>query len=99
MSHTLARQGPDILQFVRLTIVDYPTGGETVLPSEFQSSSIEGVIFGTCPPGQNSLGVLLFPVIAGGKVQLFQFVGGSPQQIAATVGLNALFPAMVKIGG
>lgn len=99
MSHTIAQQGPDLLKFVKLTIVDYPTGGETVLPSELNSGAIEGVIFGSVPPNQNSLGAHLFAAVAGGKVQIFQFVGGSPQQIPATPGLNATFPCLIKVGG
>lgn len=100
MSHTLTGNAPDMLLFRRLTIIDYATGGEAVSASEVVGSAIiDGVIFGTVPAGQNSLGVPLFPLLGGGKVMLFRFTAGAPVEIAPTVGLNAAIPCIVKIGG
>lgn len=100
MSHTLSQNAPDILAFVKLTIVNYVAGGEAVNPSEVSMSGvIDGVIFGTVPAGQNSLAVPLFPLLNAGKVMLFRFVSGAPVEIPPTTALNAIIPCIVKIGG
>lgn len=101
MSHTILTKAPDFLQFVKLTIVDYIVGGELVTPSEimFGATSVDGVFFAMVPAANNSLGVPLFPVIINGKVVLERFIAGVPTEISATIGLNAVIPALVKIGG
>lgn len=100
MSHTLA-SNPILNTFpllpVKLTIIDYATGGEVVTPDELGVTTISGVIFGTVPAGQNSLGGPLFPLLNAGKVMLFRFTSGSPVEIAATVGLNASITALVFV--
>lgn len=100
MSHSIANNNPSHIAYVRVTIINYTTGGETVLSSEVlpgDLSTIDSVIFGTVPPGQNSLGVPLFPVLLGGKVALFQFTAGVPGEIPTTANLNAVVPCLVHL--
>lgn len=101
MSHTLtldATLNAFPLRLVRVTIVNYVVGGETVTPSEIDNAStIDGVILGNVPPGQNSLGVPLFPILNAGKIMLFRFVSGVPTEIAATTALNAVVTALVHV--
>lgn len=90
MSHSLSFKGPAIPIFGSLTIIDYTAGGEAVAASELPSTNtIDGVILGTVPAGQNSLASTLFPILSGGKILLFRFVSGSPVEIPTTVALNA----------
>ncbi len=101
MSHTLvldSKLNAFPLRLVKVTIVDYAVGGETITPSEIDNSAtIDGVILGSVPPTQNSLGVPLFPILSGGKVMLFRFVSGVPTEITATTALNAVVTALVHV--
>lgn len=94
MSHTIqiaAIPAPAVL-----TIVNYVSGGETVSPLEVGAGpNFQGVVFGVCPSDKNSLGVNLFPVVVGGKVQLFQLSGGTFVQIPTTNSLNAVIVGFV----
>ncbi len=82
-----------VVGFAILTIGDYANGGEQVsvaglnFPPNFLGASL-----GIVPASKNSLGVPLFPVLNGAKVQLFRFVSGSPVEIPTTAGLNAQIP-------
>lgn len=86
MSHQI--QNPSYAAF-NFVIINYAVGGETISPLEFGSPTFSGAVFAEVPPGSNSLGVVLFPVLIAGKVQLRQFAGGLFSEIAATVNLNA----------
>lgn len=97
MSHTTAIAPECLLRFVTLTIVNYTAGGEAVSAADANAQAVDGVLFGTVPAGKNSLGVALFPLLNGGKIQLFQFVGGSPVEIPTTAALNAVVPALVHV--
>lgn len=94
MSHILQNRNTTFAA-VLFTIVNYSTGGESVLPQEFGVPSLSGVIFGNVLPSGNSLGIELFPVAIGGKVQLREFSGGSFTEIPPTVGLNAVVVAII----
>lgn len=100
MSHTINNSNPQHTAYVRVTIVNYAAGGEAVPTSEVlpgDLSTIDSVMFGTVPPGQNSLNTPLFPVLIAGKIALFQFVGGSPVEIPPTTNLNAVVPCLVHL--
>lgn len=90
MSHT--DQNTSSIQTVpfAFTIVNYATGGEAVSPTEFGGATpITGVVFGDVPPGLNSLGITLFPLLVAGKVTLREFSGGVFTEIPTTNNLNA----------
>ena len=96
MSHTLNFGGPGSGQrTVLITIIDYTNGGEAFTLSEFSINTLQGVILGNIPPSGSSLAVPLFPVLDGAKVRLFQFVSGSPVEIASKVALNASMMAII----
>jgi hypothetical protein len=99
LSHSLQLLSSDSWQSAQLTIINYVVGGESVLPSELDASTIDGVIFAEVPPGQNSLNALLFPVLNAGKIMLFRFVAGVPTEIPATSALNAIITALVHVKG
>ena len=99
MSHTPPVALPPTGQVYQFTIQNYTTGGELVQSSEIATiASIQAVIFGQVPPGQNSLGVTLWPLLSGGKVQLFQFSGGTFVQVPTTTALNAVINAYIVVG-
>lgn len=90
MSHTIQQTTVQVTPCT-LTIVNYATGGETVSPSEFGgAASVNGVVLGTIPPGNNSLGVSLFPLLVAGKIKLLQFTAGAFSEIATINALNAV---------
>jgi hypothetical protein len=100
MSHTLTAKLNPLFYMVSLTIINYATGGEAVAATELfgpVSPTIQSVIFAQIPAGQNSLGVVLFPVLVGNKVVLFQFSGGSPVEIPPTNNLNASVTALIWV--
>lgn len=100
MSHTINNSNPQHTAYVRVTIVDYATGGEAVSTSEIlpgDLSTVDSVMFGTVPPGQNSLNAPLFPILIAGKIALFRFVSGAPVEIPPTTGLNAVVPCLVHL--
>lgn len=94
MSHTIAYNVAG-LSPLTLTIVNYTTGGEAVTLAELGMQAVMGVMFATVSPGQNSLGVPLFPILIGGAVKLFQFVSGSPVEIPTTSALNAVVMCLI----
>lgn len=99
MSHTTTfstNNNAGALIPVQLVIQNYTLGGEPVSLADVPgASSVAGVILGSVPPGQNSLGVPLFPILDAGKIRLFQFTGGSPVEIPTTAALNATVTAIV----
>lgn len=95
MSHSITAEGGTNVSFVIVTILNYVSGGEAFTAAEFNLTKINGFILGQVGPGSNSLGVPLFPVVDGGKVKLFQFVGGAPTEIPTTNNLNAAVPALL----
>lgn len=97
MSHTLTRLVLGNLVPLTVVINNYALGGESVLPSEFNAAGVDGILLAEVPSGQSSLGVPLFPILSGGKVVLYQFVGGSPVEIPATTNLNASVFALVHV--
>src|SRR5579859_2379660 len=98
MSHSLTAFSGNVYM-VKLTIVNYSTGGEAVTPAELGATTTDGVVLGQVPANQNSLAVPLFPVLSSGKIVLFQFVSGSPVEIPPTTNLNAVLSAMVHLSG
>jgi hypothetical protein len=98
MSHTLQELSAPDTTWVVLTIVNYTVGGESVALSELNNAyAVNGMIVGTVPTSQNSLGVPLFPLFDGGKVKLFRFVSGAPAEIPTTSALNAVVHALVQL--
>jgi hypothetical protein len=97
MSHTLS-QLSSLTVFATVTIIDYPAGGEPVSVVGLNYNNFLGVCLGQVPPSQNSLNVPLFSVLDGGKIRLFRFVSGAPQEIPATSGLNAVVPTVLGFG-
>lgn len=96
MSHTLNYVQPNALLIASLVITNYTQGGETVLPTELPNvAAIDAVFFATVAPGQNSLGVPLFPILSGGAIKLYEFSGGVPVEIPTTTSLNATINAIV----
>jgi hypothetical protein len=96
MSHTVQETSLNFFRFVTLTIVDYTNGGETVSVTDIPGlTSVDGVLFCIVPSTANTLAVMLFPILVGNKVKLFQFVSGSPVEIATKTGLNAACPCLV----
>lgn len=81
---------------VQLLIQDYTSGGELVSLADVPgANSVSGVVFGTVPSSQNSLGTPLIPVLDAGKIRLYQFTTGSPVEVITTIGLNATVTAIV----
>lgn len=102
MSHTLTQLNENQVQYVKLVIQNYATGGEAVAISELGTDGalgVDGVMLATVPAGQNSLAVPLFPVLSAGKIVLFQFVGGTPTEIPPTTALNANVFGIVHVTG
>lgn len=99
MSHTTVIAPECLLRFVTLTVTNYTVGGEAVSAADANCAAVDGVFFGTIPPSKNSLGVALFPLLNAGKIQLFQFVSGSPVEIPTTNALNAVVPCLVHVSG
>lgn len=98
MSHTIlfnTNYNAGSLIPVQLTIVNYVSGGEAVSSADVNGVTVDGVIFAQVPPAKNSLNVVLFPILDGGKIRLFQFVGGVPTEIPSTTALNAVIVALV----
>jgi hypothetical protein len=56
---------------------------------------LDGLIFGTVPPNQNSLAVPLVPILSSGKIMLYRFVSGVPTEIPTTNALNAVISALI----
>lgn len=97
MSHTDSPANGDALKFLLLTVVNYTAGGEPVTANDAGVKAVDAVFFGTVPASQNTLAVPLFPLLDGGNIKLFQFVSGSPVEIATKVGLNAVIPCIVHV--
>jgi hypothetical protein len=97
MSHSLTLLAGSQAFPGTLTIINYVVGGESVTLAELAGLALSGCIFGTVPPGSNSLGVPLFPLLSGGKILLFRFTAGAPVEIAATTALNAVIPFLAFV--
>jgi hypothetical protein len=97
MSHTIADVSGSNIRFVKVTVVNYATGGEAFTAVEFHQEQVLGFIFGQVPASQNSLSTALFPIFDAGKLRLFQFVSGAPQEIPPTAGLNAVVVAFLCV--
>ena len=95
MSHTNAVHQEQQVRLIQTTVNNYVSGGETYTAAEFNVDAVLGLLFGTVPASANSLSVPLFPVLDGGKIKLFQFVSGTPTEIATTSGLNAVITALI----
>lgn len=81
---------------VQMVIQNYTLGGESVSLNDVPGvTAVAGVIMGSIPSTQNSLGVPLFPILDAGKIRLFQFTAGSPVEIPTTTALNATITAIV----
>lgn len=100
MSHVLTQLPESHVIPLTLLIVDYAVGGEAVALSELGPRGVfgvSGVMLAPCPPSQNALAAVLFPILDAGRVKLFRFVSGAPVEIPATAGLNATLFGFVHI--
>jgi hypothetical protein len=102
MSHSLGTSST-AMAMTTVVIANYTAGGEQFTLAEFSavgysSSNVNDFMLpGLIPAGNNSLGVVLFPVLsAAGVVQLFKLTGGAFAEIPTTAGLNASFPVLMR---
>lgn len=93
MSHTV-QQNSGLCYPLRVTIVNYTNGGENFSLADLGALSFSGIVLGNVSPSNNSLGVLLIPILNGANLRLYQFVSGSPVEISTTSNLNAVIDAV-----
>jgi hypothetical protein len=81
----------------QVTITSYTNGtGESFTLAELGLRSQTTPIIPILNPSfRNSLSALIFPIYANGVVKLYQFVSGSPVEVATNASLNAIFDIVV----
>jgi hypothetical protein len=101
MSHTITNEkAANIALTQTFTIINYVNGtGETFTLAEngLANGSVPVPVFQ--PSLNNSLGVLIWPVVIGSALRLYQFSGGAFVEIPTTNNLNAVFQSALLVSG
>ena len=101
MSHTITNEkAANLILTMTFTIINYVNGtGETFTLAENGIASATQVIPVFNPTQNNSLAVLIWPVLVGSAVRLYQFSGGAFVEVPTTNNLNAVFQGGLLVSG
>src|SRR5690242_12619468 len=97
MAHTTVYTPARFAGIFTITISNYVSGGENFSLAEFGLNALP-VLPTINPSNRNSLGVLLFPLVVGGNLRLFQLTAGAFSELPTTNGINAIFDVALLAG-
>ena len=97
MAHTITYTPARFSGIFTVTVTNYVAGGESFTLADFALNALP-VLPVVNASNRNSLNALLFPLVVGGNLKLFQISGGVFSELPTTNGINAIFDVALLSG-